>query len=308
MTRLTFYFKATICIILLGFYISACRNGGTPPLDSPTPLDQRTPSTEDSPTNTPTQILPTETQIPLAVMVNDFIITEGEYQAELALYETASGTELATEDEERVLEDLINQALLAQSADENGFEVDESFLQERIDQISEEIGGAQALVDWMAAYGYSEEDFRRTLSRSIAAAWMRDQVINAVPKTADQVHARQILLLNVEQANEVFAQLQAGNDFFNIAIEYDPLTAGDLGWFPRGYLPHPEIEEAAFDLEPEEYSPVVETIAGYHIVQVIERDPQRPLTTDALQVLQMQAIKEWLEAQRKDAEIQVFVP
>jgi peptidyl-prolyl cis-trans isomerase C len=308
MTRLSFYFKATIWFIFFGFIVSACRNGGTPPLDSPTPLGQRTPITEDSPTNTPTQILPTETQIPLAVMVNDFKISQGEYRAELALYEAASGTELATEDEERVLEDLINQALLAQNANENGFEVDESLLQGRIDQISEEIGGTQALADWMATYGYSEEDFRRALSRSIAATWMRDQVINSVSKTADQVHARQILLFNVEQANDVFAQLQAGNDFFNIALEYDPLTAGDLGWFPQGYLPHPEIEEAAFSLEAGEYSPVVETIVGYHIVQVIERDPQRPLTADALQVLQMQAINEWLEEQREAADIQVFVP
>jgi parvulin-like peptidyl-prolyl isomerase len=308
MIRISFYFKAAICLILLGFVVSACRNGGTPPSDSPTPLDQKTPITEDSPTNTPTQIPPTETQIPLAAMVNDFEITEGEYQAELALYKAASGTELATEDEERVLEDLINQALLAQGAKENGFEVDKSLLQERIDQMIEDTGGAQALADWMAAYGYSEEDFRRALSRSIAAAWMRDQVISSVSKTADQVHARQILLLNAEQANDVFAQLQAGNDFFNIAIEYDPLTAGDLGWFPQGYLPHPEIEEAAFGLDAGDYSPVIETVVGYHIVQLIERDPQKPLTADALQVLQMQAINEWLEEQRESADVKLLVP
>jgi len=49
-------------------------------------------------------------------------------------------------------------------------------------------------------------------------------------------------------------------------------------------------------------------VVGYHIVQLIERDPQKPLTADALQVLQMQAINEWLEVQRESADIQVFVP
>ncbi len=44
-------------------------------------------------------------------------------------------------------------------------------------------------------------------------------------------------------------QLQAGADFATLAYRYDPLTGGDLGWFPRGVLTQPAVEEAAFSLQ-----------------------------------------------------------
>jgi peptidyl-prolyl cis-trans isomerase C len=129
-----------------------------------------------------------------------------------------------------------------------------------------------------------------------------------VPKEAEQIHARQILLYNADQANEVMAELEAGNDFGNLALKYDPLTGGDLDWFPRGYLPAENLEAAAFSLEPGQYTPVIETPAGFHILQVLERDPNRPLTPDALRALQIKALQEWLEMERAESEIQVLLP
>jgi parvulin-like peptidyl-prolyl isomerase len=174
--------------------------------------------------------------------------------------------------------------------------------------LRDQLGGEDALADWMATYGYTLESFGRALTRSISAAWMRDQIIAAVPKGAEQVHARQILLYNSEQASEVYAQLEAGNDFGNLALQYDPLTGGDLGWIPRGYLPDADLEEAAFMLELEQYSPVIETLAGFHILQVIGRDPQRPLPPEALVIVQTQMLQEWLEARRDGADIQLMLP
>jgi parvulin-like peptidyl-prolyl isomerase len=135
---------------------------------------------------------------------------------------------------------------------------------------------------------------------------MRDQIIEAVPRTTEQVHARQILLYNSDQANQVLAQLEAGNDFGNLAKKYDPITGGDLGWFSRNYLPEPRIEEIAFKLQPNEYSPVIESLAGFHIIQVLERDPQRPLSPDALLVLQAKALQDWLHARLGEAVIEIL--
>ena len=164
--------------------------------------------------------------------------------------------------------------------------VDEASVQTRMDELAAQLGGMQPLADWMAAHGYTEAQFRQALGREMAAAWMRDQIALGVPETADQAHARQILLYNSEQAEQVLALLQGGQDFADLAEDYDPVTGGDLGWFPRGYLLSSAVEEAAFSLQPGQYSGVIETPLGFHIVQLVERDPQHPLSPDARQALQ----------------------
>jgi parvulin-like peptidyl-prolyl isomerase len=269
-------------------------------------LQGASPEAPASPTETATPN--PATPEPLAAIIDGWEISLAEYRAELAQYQAAQGTELAPEDEQRVLQDLIDQALLAQAASQAGFVVDEALLDERIQRLIDQLGDRAALESWMQTYGYDEAAFRRVLRRSIAAAWMRDQIAAGVPRTAEQVHARQILLYNVQQANEVLSLLKAGNSFGNLAAKYDPFTRGDLGWFPRGYLLDKKLEEVAFSLEPEAYSEIIETLAGYHILQVLERDPQRPLTPEALLALQMQAVQDWLSQRRSQSEIQILLP
>lgn len=224
------------------------------------------------------------------------------------MYQAAKGTELAPEDKKRVLDDLIDQALLAQAAQEKGFTVDETLLQERIKQLTSQIGGDQALQTWLTTYHYDEQSFQRALTRSIAAAWMLDQIAAATPHTAEQVHARQILLYTAEQADQIYQQLKSGNDFGNLAIKFDPLTGGDLGWFPRGYLPDKKLEDVAFSLQPEQFSTVIESPAGFHILQVLERDPQHPLSPDALLALQTQSVADWLAQRRSQGQIEITIP
>jgi parvulin-like peptidyl-prolyl isomerase len=83
-----------------------------------------------------------------------------------------------------------------------------------------------------------------------------------------------------------------------------PYSGGDLGWFPRGLLAVPEVEEAAFALQPGETSAVISSALGYHIVQVIERDPARALSPAASQALRAAAYSSWLEARLAEASIQ----
>jgi len=244
----------------------------------------------------------------LAARVNGFEITLQEYQDELTRYQSAVDRELNPDDENLVLDDLINQALLAQAAAEQGYVVDESKLQERVDQLVSSLGNEQELRNWMESHGYSEESFQHALSRSISAAWMRDQIVSAVPQTSEQILARQILLTSAGEADEVYTLLQAGNDFRNLALEYDPLTGGDLGWFPRGCLFDEQLEGVVFTLGPDEYSTVIETQAGFHIVQVLERNPDRSVGPNALLILQGLALKDWVETHRSQSDIQILIP
>jgi len=307
MTRVWFSPKGLVGLGVLAGIAVACSRGGPPVVTSPETFASLTPSPTGEATITNT-VTPTPTPAPLAARVNGFEITLAEYQAELALYRVASGSDLTPEDEKRVLDDLIDRALLAQAAAEKGFDVDDALLASRLKDLSDPLGGEEALSDWINAHGYTPDGFRRALRRSIGAAWMRDQIIAAVPERAEQVHARQILLYNSDQANEVFVQLEAGNSFYNLALEYDPVTGGDLGWFPRGYLPDANLEATVFSLEPDQYSPVIETPAGFHILQVLERDPQRLLDPEALRILQLQALRDWLVKRRVESEIQMLLP
>jgi len=296
-------------IFSIGLALTACANGETPPSDVPaqviiTATPERDPE-EPTVTLTPTTSTPSNTPVPIALQINGEGILLEDYEAELARFQVVVGTGLATDDSDAMLDDLIDQVLLAQAARESGFIVDDFMLQERIQELSLSEG---ALKTWITENGYSDDSFQRFLARAIAAAWMRDQLIAEVPDTAEQVHARQVLLYNLTEAEAVYAQLQAGTEFGTLTAEYEPVTKGELGWFPRGYLTVPELDDVLFSLEPGAYSPIIRTALGYHIVQVLEREPDHTLTADSLRVVQLQALKQWLETRRNQSEIFLFLP
>lgn len=267
-----------------------------------------------APTATPTPALPTQTPVPptptpppLAATVNGEWVTEAEFQAELDRYK-AAGQALEQDIDpdkaaEVVLDDMIAQVLLAQAAREDGFEMTEAALEVRIESLASEIGGPDALAVWQADHGYTDKSFRSALKRVAESAWMRDKIIAAVPGTTEQVHARQILLYNEDAATKVVDQLDAGASFAELAALYDPTTGGELGWFPRAYLLEPELEEAAFRLEPGQHSDVIKTDVGYHILMVMERDPQHQLSPDAYLVMQEKALQDWLAQKRAESDI-----
>ena len=133
-----------------------------------------------------------------------------------------------------------------------------------------------------------------------------------MPSVAEQVHARHILVGNLELANSLREQVLGGADFGELAQQYSQdfstgPSGGDLGWFPRGVLTIPEVETAAFSLPEGQISPVVQSFLGYHIVQTLEREDARPLTPSALEILRRKAVEEWLAQQMQTANIEIFI-
>ena len=243
----------------------------------------------------------------MALTVNGEGIAYEEFDAEVARYvaaQEALGRIVPSEDATRVvIEDLVAQLLLAQAARANGFGMDEAALQTRIDSLAGQIGGAENLTKWQSDQGYTEQTFRSALRRGAESAWMRDRIISNVPSTAEQVHVQQILLYNEDKAQAFLMELNGGADFDELASRADPLTRGDLGWVPRGYLLDAKIEEAAFSLAVGGHSDVIATDVGFHIIRVLASDPIRPLSPDAFLVLQELALKNWIEEQRQQADI-----
>ena len=260
------------------------------------------------PTITPTLVpTPTETMVPLAVSVNGEGFTQAEFDDELKRYQSAQAALGKTVSQAdailAVRNDLIDNLLLEQGASGYKFSVDDQTLQARVDSLAAQVGGPDALAAWESAHGYTDQSFRAALKGQIAAAWMRDQITASVPTSAEQVHVKQILLYNADEAQSVLNQLQAGADFDTLAARYDPIAHGELGWFPRGYISESAIEEAAFTLQPGEHSAIIQTKIGYHIIEVVERAAARPLSPDALLTLQERAVQDWLKQRRQESSI-----
>jgi len=290
------YLFLAISIILI---LTAC-GADTPVTPEPTLA-----SVVDTPAPSPTA---EPTSVPAAATVNSEIISLEDFNAELARFQeaqTALGQTISAEEaSEIVLNDLIDQVLLAQGAHEAGYLLEDAELDARIATLAEEIGGEEALSTWQASHGYTSDSFRSSLKRAAEAAWMRDSILTNLSGTAEQVHAQQILLYNRETAEDVQNKLSDGVDFGDLASAYEPKTSGDLGWFPRGYLLEASIEEAAFSLEIGQPSEIIETDVGFHIIMVLEKEADRLLTPDALLSLQEKALLDWLQAKRETSTIE----
>ncbi|MFP4469458.1 MAG: peptidylprolyl isomerase [Bacteroidales bacterium] len=108
---------------------------------------------------------------------------------------------------------------------------------------------------------------------------------DSIPLIGSEVEVAQIVRkppISVEEKHEVKERLRklrervlSGESFEALAVLYseDPGSAkegGDIGLHGRGEL-YPEFEAIAFKLEPGEVSELVETEAGFHIIQGIQR-------------------------------------
>jgi parvulin-like peptidyl-prolyl isomerase len=291
------HFKRIFLTVFLAMGMTACASFGTS--NTPTPS---VPSATPEP--------PTPTPPPSAAVVNGEYITIAEFEAELARFkaaQTALGLTVTDEDANKaVLEDMVAQVLLSQAARKENFAVSEADLQLRIDALVSQLGSVDALTQWQSAHGYDDASFRVALKRSIEAAWMRDKIIAAVPTSTEQIHLRQILTYNEADAQTALQELSAGTDFDELAVRYDPVTGGELGWVPQGYLLDANADQAVFALQAGEVSGIVATEAGFHIFKAIER-ADHVLSPDALLAAQETALKQWLAEQREQGDI-VFAP
>lgn len=264
-----------------------------------------------TPLPTPT---PTLTPEPLAALVNGEPITLAEYDKEMARCRAGLASVNANPDEcaARVLQSLIEQAVVEQSATANGLTVSEGEVDNALAEITTQSGGPETHTAWLAANLYTADEFRVALRDELLRAKAAAQVLASVPPTAEQVRAQMILVGDEITAQKLLTQLLAGADFASLAVQFSMdlssrAAGGDLGWFPRGLLTTPEIEDAAFALNAGEISGVIVTGLGFAIVQTLERDPARALNPSAEQLLQTRAWQTWLERLVAEADVQTFI-
>ncbi|HWS24914.1 MAG TPA: SurA N-terminal domain-containing protein [Anaerolineales bacterium] len=271
-------------------------------------VTQTTPTETSQPTQEATQtIAPTPTEEIFALSVNGAKISPEELDNEISRLqkaeESAGITRTIEERKNFVLDELIGTLLLAQDAKQNGFQFTEADFQKKKAELESGLGSAQALEDWIQQTGYTQETFRESFERSLAAAFTRDRLMAEVPKSTQQFHLQIILLYDLPTAELYYNQILGGADFNTLASIIDPVTRGDIGWFPIGYLTDPAIEQAVLQMKVDEVKGIVEGKVGFYILKLLKIESDRPLSPDALLQTQKNAIEDWLTRQKAESEI-----
>jgi parvulin-like peptidyl-prolyl isomerase len=195
------------------------------------------------------------------------------------------------------------------------------------------------------AAGVGPADFRSLIESDLLRQKLYEAVTADVPTTEEQAHARHILVAirtpeptptplpagqptptpdpsatpapaprdeaqALARVIEVQQKLGAGGDFAKLALEYSDdrgsaANGGDLGWFGKGQMVT-EFDTAAFALEPGKISNPVKTTYGYHLIQVLEKDPARPSDAYTLAQRKYEFYNKWLSDLRTAAKIERF--
>jgi len=306
--------KRILLPVFLLLLLVACE---TPPAAPVQRAPTFTPSAPTAPPPTPTP------ERPLAARVNGQPIYLVDYERQVAQYQdalAASGVDIASpEGQERlrqmraqILDWMIEQVLIEQAAAGMGITVTDEEVQAAIAQLVQDAGSQEAFQERLERSGMTLSDLQAQLRAELLRARVLERVQATVPERAEQVHARHILVDTRERAEALLGQIQAGADFAQLARTYsqDESTrdaGGDLGWFPRGVLLAPEVEEVAFSLQAGQVGPIVQSQFGYHIVQTLERKQDKPISPEHRQLLQDRAIQSWLESLWNQAVIERFV-
>ncbi len=291
--------------------VSGCK----PTVSSPAPTATATlepPTPINSPTPTPE---------PMAALVNGTPILLVDYERQVASYEasllaqgvdtsTSEGQQQLVEARSWILDQMIEQVLIEQAAAQAGVSVSDDEVTAAVQALEAELG-ADVLAQRLAQEGLTQESLRIELKRQMLISKMATQVVNAVPARAEHVRARHILVATQADAEQVLAQLQAGADFAQLAMQVSldvntRLNGGDLGYFPRGVLSVPEVEQAAFALDIGALSAVVQSALGYHIIQVLDKG-EREVSPEHQVLLQDKALRDWLAGLWAQADIQRLV-
>jgi PPIC-type PPIASE domain/SurA-like N-terminal domain len=321
-----------VALLLLALIpVVSCRRQPTPAVVLPTAV-----TTLPAPTSVPTlpaqqTAVPTSSVTPAntpaqaanaAALVNNQPVSLQEYEAQVALAvsalsdqqsfdpQTAEGQAALLQLRRQILDSMIDQTLIEQAAAREGVVVP----MEKVEaEMSRLIGDDPVKFDdWLKANDMTRESFKAQLQHQLLSAAFQEYIVGSSAPEVEQVHARHILVTTEAEAMDVLVKLRAGESFVTLAQEYSQDRAtkdqgGDLGFFPRGIMPV-EIEQVAFALDPGQVSGIVESDFGYHIIEVLEKDPKRQLSEEMLTTWRQNKFIEWLDEQRATAKIEYLVP
>ena len=208
-----------------------------------------------------------------------------------------------------ILEDLILQKLMVNQAEKDSIEVTDAQVDAELDKkiryFVAQIGSVEELENYLGkSIAQIKDDFREKIRDQLLVQQMQSKIAgevkvspaevrtfyNSIPKDSlpfveSEIQIAQIVRkppINIAEKERVFKEISDirqrildGKSFASMAAFYSEdvgsaAKGGELGFVGRGDLV-PEFEAAAFQLKGKEISPVIESMYGYHIIQLIER-------------------------------------
>jgi parvulin-like peptidyl-prolyl isomerase len=289
------------------FFLSACASSQTPAAASSTQANNAA--------------LPAQTQVPtaapVAARVNGQVITLAELDRAVTRRLDgikSMGDPLPTDTNAfrlNVLDALIQQVVIEQAAAIQGVTVTDADVQAELDATIKIAGSKENWEAQVKAENMTEAEYRAGLRSTLITEKMRDIVTVNACKNIEEAHARHILVADEATASQIKSQLDGGADFATLAAKYsqDVTTrqiGGDLGWFARGQLLQPAVEEAAFSLPLNAISAPVKSELGYHIIQTLERSQNRPIDPETCSRLTQSAFERWMQDLVNKAKIEKY--
>jgi len=210
--------------------------------------------------------------------------------------------------QKETLQNLINQKILLAKAEEDSIEVDErqvdNVLEEQINAMIQRVGSETEVEKQLGMpINKIKRKFREDVRNNLKVEMLRNKkyqeikitrreveefyqtMKDSLPELKETVDISHILLTvkpgaaaekeALEKIKAIQEKVKAGEDFAELCKKYseDPGSrsrGGELGLIQRGDFV-PEFEEVAFLLKPGEFSDIVKTRFGFHIIQCLER-------------------------------------
>lgn len=276
----TIFIKLVPCIALLGF-VSACNFG------------QPAPTVDENSIKLGTSVVARVNGTPV-------YFSDVELEAvEQGLLHPGYPIDHTKPEFAKVLEDLIDQRLLALEAERRGLHRLESS-QRRINAARERILG-NILVEFMVDQAINEENINQLYNEQ-----------RRVIQVGEEILLRHILVATESEANRIYQELVGGGDFASLAFEHSLDQAsraegGDVGYVTRDVL-DPVVAGNAFALKKGQISTPFKSDEGWHILRLEDRreeavpslDQMRP---QIIRYLTFDEIKEVLRDLRDKADI-----
>jgi peptidyl-prolyl cis-trans isomerase C len=236
----------------------------------------------------------------------------------------------------QVLDSLIDRELLFQETKKKGITIDPKDVADEIQKIKQRYTKAGEFEELLSSMGLTESEVKDQIERGLAIQQLIDKEVRAKVTIGDeevksyydanpqlfqqpeQVKASHILIkveadASQEEKNKARQKIESvqekakkGEDFATLAKSYSEgpsgPSGGDLGYFRRGQMVKP-FEDAAFDLNPNETSNIVETQFGYHLIKVVDKKPaQKAAYADV-----KERLSEHLKDQKIESEASVYI-
>ena len=241
---------------------------------------------------------------------------------------------------QRLLDNLINQKLIEQAAQQKGISVSDADIQKQIDQLKSGFKDQTQFEAALKSAGMTLDTLKDQIKQQLVTNKLMDALAASQTVTASEIQAyydknrsefaqkaqkraSHILFKPTDKAtaDKVLKMLQAGTlAFADAAKKYsvDNATAskgGDLGWPTSAYVP--EFQAALDRLSKGQLSGVVQSTYGWHIITVTDTRPAKQsslveVKTQIEQLITQQrkadAYQKFLEQLRAAAKIQVLLP